>query len=191
MAKMFGKDDRRQLLHIAREAITSFVSTGSVSTREAKSEKLQQCFGCFVTIKVDEKLRGCIGNFISDKPLCKLVPEMATAAATKDPRFYPMKKQDLDNFALEISVLSPLQKIAAIDEIHVGTHGIYMERNFHRGVLLPQVATEYGWDRDTFLQQTALKAGMGKDDWKENTDIYVFSAEVFNEDELIIGKRQQ
>jgi len=106
---------------------------------------------------------------------------MAVAAATKDPRFYPMKKQDLAEFKVEISVLSPLQKISSIEEIEVGTHGIYLERNFHRGVLLPQVATEYGWDRDAFLQQTALKAGMGRDDWKENTDIYIFSAQVFGE----------
>jgi AmmeMemoRadiSam system protein A len=183
MAKMFGKDDRRQLLLIAREAITSFVSSGSVVSRDVKSEKLHAQHGCFVTIKMDGKLRGCIGNFISDKPLCKLVQEMAAAAATKDPRFYPMKKPDLDKFTLEISVLSPLQKISSIDEIQVGTHGIYMERNFHRGVLLPQVATEFNWDRDTFLQQTALKAGMGKDDWQENTDIYIFSAEVFNEED--------
>ena len=184
MAKMFMKDERRQLLQIAREAITSLITSGSVPIREVKSEKLNAMFGCFVTIKKDGKLRGCIGNFISDKPLHKLVQEMASAAATKDPRFYPMKKTDLENFTLEISVLSPLQKISSIDEIQVGTHGIYMERNVHRGVLLPQVAAEYGWDRETFLQQTAMKAGMGKDDWKENTDIYIFSAEVFNEDEV-------
>jgi AmmeMemoRadiSam system protein A len=185
MAKMFMKDERRLLLNIAREAITSFIESGSVPTREVKSEKLNGMFGCFVTIKMAGKLRGCIGNFISDKPLHKLVQEMATAAATRDPRFYPMKKTDLENFALEISILSPLQKTASIEEIQIGTHGIYMERNVHRGVLLPQVATEQKWDRDTFLQQTALKAGMGKDDWKENTDIYIFTAEVFNEEDVV------
>jgi len=189
MAKMFIKDERRQLIQIAREAIISFISTGSVPAREVKSEKLNAMYGCFVTIKMDGKLRGCIGNFVSDKPLHKLVQEMASAAATKDPRFYPMKKHDLENFSLEISVLSPLEKIASIDEIQVGTHGIYMERNVHRGVLLPQVATEHGWDRDTFLQQTALKAGMGKDDWKENTDIYIFVAEVFNEEDVLVISR--
>lgn len=183
MAKMFVKDERRQLLQIAREAIISIVTTGSIPAREVKSEKLNGQFGCFVTIKIGGKLRGCIGNFISDKPLYKLVQEMAAAAATKDPRFYPMKKTDLEQFSTEISVLSPLQKIESIEEIQVGTHGIYMERNVHRGVLLPQVATEQGWDRETFLQQTAQKAGMGKDDWKENTDISIFSAEVFNEED--------
>lgn len=183
MARMFAKDEKRQLLMIAREAITSFISSGSLPPREVKSEKLNGMFGCFVTIKKEGKLRGCIGNFISDKPLYRLVQEMAVAASTRDPRFYPMKKPDLENFSLEISVLSPLQKIESIDDIQVGTHGIYMERNMHRGVLLPQVATEQGWDRETFLQQTALKAGMGRDDWKDNTDMYIFSAEVFNEED--------
>lgn len=182
MAKMFVKDERRLLLHIAREAVKGAVADGSVPVHEIKSEKLNGMFGCFVTVKMAGKLRGCIGNFISDKPLHKLVQEMAAAAATRDPRFYPMKKADLENFTLEISVLSPLQKISGIEEIQIGTHGIYMERNVHRGVLLPQVATEHKWDRETFLQQTALKADMGKDDWKDNTDIYIFTAEVFNEE---------
>lgn len=181
MQNQLTQAEKRQLLETAREAIVSFITTGSVQKREVAPENLQSHQGCFVSIKMNGKLRGCIGNFISDKPLIQLVQEMAVAAATKDPRFYPMKKQDLTDFTVEISVLSSLQKIADIEEIEVGTHGIYLERNFHRGVLLPQVATEYGWDRDTFLQQTALKAGMGRDDWKENTDIYIFSAQVFGE----------
>lgn len=185
MAKqLFMKDEKRLLLQIAREAIVSFITTGAISGREVKSEKLQAKHGCFVTIKIEGKLRGCIGNFTSEIPLHQLIREMAVAAATKDPRFYPMKKKDLEDFSLEISVISPLQKITGIDEIKVGTHGIYMERNVHRGLLLPQVQVEYGWDRETFLQQTALKAGMGRDDWKENTDIYIFSAEVFNDGEM-------
>jgi len=181
MQNQLTQAEKRLLLGTAREAIVSFITTGSVQNREVAAENLQSRQGCFVSIKMNGKLRGCIGNFISDKPLIQLVQEMAVAAATKDPRFYPMKKQDLADFTVEISVLSPLQKIADIEEIEVGTHGIYLERNFHRGVLLPQVATEYGWDRDAFLQQTALKAGMGRDDWKENTDIYIFSAQVFGE----------
>jgi AmmeMemoRadiSam system protein A len=190
MAKqLFIKDEKRILLQIAREAIVSYITTGSVTGREVKSEKLHAQYGCFVTIKSEGKLRGCIGNFISETPLHQLVREMAVAAATKDPRFYPMKKKDLEDFSLEISVLSPLQKITGIDEIKVGTHGVYMERNVHRGVLLPQVAAEYGWDRETFIQQTALKAGMGKDDWKENTDIFIFSAEVFNDAEMALKKK--
>jgi hypothetical protein len=137
--------------------------------------------GCFVTIKQHGHLRGCIGNFVSDKPLYRLVQEMAVSAATRDPRFYPMKQQDLSGFDLEISVLSPLKLISSVDEIQVGTHGIYLMKNGSRGVLLPQVATEYGWDRDTFLRHTCLKAGLPENVWKKDCEIYIFSALVFGE----------
>ena len=184
MERELNAHEMQVLLAIARQAVITAVKTGEEDVEPREEKALNQRNGCFVTLKQNGKLRGCIGNFQAELPLFREVARMAMASAIRDPRFYPMKKPDLDNFTLEISVLSPLQKISSIDEIQVGTHGIYMERNFHRGVLLPQVATEYGWDRDTFLQQTAMKAGMGKDDWKENTDIYIFSAEVFNEDEV-------
>jgi AmmeMemoRadiSam system protein A len=92
-----------------------------------------------------------------------------------------LRSADLENIDLEISVLSPLKKIDFIEEIEVGKHGLYIEKNFYRGVLLPQVAVEYGWDRNTFLEQTCLKAGLEKNAWKEEADIYIFSAEVFGE----------
>jgi len=105
---------------------------------------------------------------------------MAVAAATRDPRFYPMKLEDLENFYLEISVLTPLHKISSPEEIIVGEHGIYLEKNFSRGVLLPQVAVEHGWDRETFLRQTCLKAGLHEDAWLEGAELSIFSAEVFS-----------
>lgn len=179
MQKQMSSKDKQQLLEIAREAITSFVLTGTIAKRDVNNSNLQVKLGCFVCIKINGMLRGCIGNFISDKPLYQLVQEMAVSAATRDPRFYPMKKDDLKDFNVEISVLSPLHKISSIEEIEVGVHGLYLEKNFSRGVLLPQVAVENGWDRDTFLSQTSLKAGLGKDDWQEGTDIYTFSAQVF------------
>ena len=117
-------------------------------------------------------------NFLA---LGKTIRVLRPEAATKGPRFYPMKKEDLGNFTLEISVLTPLQKISSIDEIHVGVHGIYLEKNFCRGVLLPQVAIEYGWDRETFLSQTSMKAGLPADAWQEGADLYIFGAEVFSE----------
>jgi AmmeMemoRadiSam system protein A len=107
---------------------------------------------------------------------------MAVSAATRDPRFYPMKAQDLADFELEISVLSPLELISSVDEIKVGTHGIYLVKNSSRGVLLPQVATEYGWDRDTFLRHTCIKAGLPENAWQKECEIYIFSALVFGED---------
>lgn len=181
MNQTLNSSDKKLLLQLAREAITSTVQTGKLNMRMVTEERLMAPQGCFVTIKKHGTLRGCIGNFTSDKPLYQLVQEMAASAATRDPRFYPMKEDDLAEFELEISVLSPLSKIESPDEVEVGRHGLYLEKNFSRGVLLPQVAVEHKWDRETFLTQTALKAGLKRDDWKEGADLYVFSAEVFTE----------
>jgi len=178
---MLNTQDRKLLLELAREAITTAVRTGKLPTREVSTAHLHNPHGCFVTIKHNGALRGCIGNFNSEKPLYQLVQEMAVSAATRDPRFYPMKEEDLVEFELEISVLSPLTKISSPEEVEVGTHGLYLEKNFSRGVLLPQVAVEHNWNRETFLNQTALKAGLKRDDWKEGAEIYVFTAEVFGE----------
>jgi uncharacterized protein len=176
-----NKEDQRLLLQLAREAITSSVRAKKLTVREVADASLQGRQGCFVTIKQSGALRGCIGNFTSEKPLYQLVQEMAVSAATHDPRFYPMKEEDLVDFHLEISVLSPLTKIEDPEEVEVGRHGLYLEKNFSRGVLLPQVAVEQGWDRETFLNKTALKAGLKQDDWKEGADIYVFTGQVFGE----------
>jgi len=173
--------DRKLLLDLARKAIAAAVRTGKLPACEVTAEHLLGQQGCFVTIKLHGALRGCIGNFTSDKPLYQLVQEMAVSAATRDPRFYPMKEEDLNGFELEISVLSPLTKISTPEEVVVGTHGLYLEKNFSRGVLLPQVAVEQGWSREVFLSQTALKAGLKRDDWKEGADLYVFTAQVFGE----------
>ena len=180
MQKQMSSEEKQLLLEIAREAIVSYVENGSTPQLEINNGNLQVKQGCFVCVKINGVLRGCIGNFISDKPLYELVQEMAVSAATKDPRFYPMKRDDLQGFDLEISVLSPLRKISSVEEIEVGVHGLYLEKNFSRGVLLPQVATENGWDRDTFLNQTSLKAGLNGDGWREGAEIYVFSADVFS-----------
>jgi AmmeMemoRadiSam system protein A len=180
VAKKLTAEDKKLLLEIAREAIVSSILGARIPQRDVRAGILLEKRGCFVCIKKDGMLRGCIGNFSSDKPLYQLVQEMAVSAATRDPRFYPMKEGDLEEFNLEISVLSPLQKVSSVEEIEVGVHGLYLEKNFFRGVLLPQVAVEYGWDRDTFLGQTCVKAGLKKDDWKEGTDIYIFSADVFS-----------
>jgi len=181
MAELLTKKEQRDLLKIARETITSYVSSASIPTVATASRGLNLESGCFVTIKQHGQLRGCIGNFVSDQPLYRLVQEMAVSAATRDPRFYPMKPPDLDAFELEISVLSPLELISSVDEIKVGIHGIYLVKNSSRGVLLPQVATEYGWDRDTFLRHTCLKAGLPENAWQKDCQIYIFSALVFGE----------
>ena len=183
MNRELNAHEKQALLAIARQAIVHGVQTGQEYIEPREEKTLNQRNGCFVTIKQDRQLRGCIGNFQSELPLFKEVAQMAQASASKDPRFYPLKEEDLTNFNLEISVLSPLRKVESIEEIEVGTHGIYIEKSFYRGVLLPQVATEHNWDRQTFLKQTCIKAGLPTDAWEaEDAEIYVFSAQVFGED---------
>jgi len=182
MSELLTKKEQRELLKIARDTILSYVTSGKVPSVETDSAGLNLESGCFVTIKQKGVLRGCIGNFVSEKPLYKLVQEMAVSASTQDPRFYPMKPHDLADFELEISVLSPLEKAASVEEIEVGTHGIYIIKGSYRGVLLPQVATDYGWDRDEFLRHTCIKAGLSENAWmKGDCDIHIFSALVFGE----------
>jgi uncharacterized protein len=181
MADLLTENEQKELLRIARETIVAHVSGQTIPVVAKPSKGLNLKSGCFVTIKQKGELRGCIGNFVSDKPLYRLVQEMAMAAATQDPRFYPMKPADLDEFEVDISVLSPLKKISEATDIVVGTHGIYIIKNHCRGVLLPQVATEYGWDRDSFLRHTCIKAGLPDEAWKKDCEIYIFSAQVFGE----------
>jgi AmmeMemoRadiSam system protein A len=176
--------EQQALLAIARQAIIQGVQNGQEYIEPREEKALNKRNGCFVTIKQNGQLRGCIGNFQSELPLFKEVAQMAQASASKDPRFYPLKESDLDNFSLEISVLSPLQKIEDIEEFEIGKHGIYIEKSFYRGVLLPQVALEHNWDRLTFLKQTCIKAGLPTDAWEaEDAEIYIFSAQVFGEQE--------
>jgi len=184
VAELLTIEEQKELLRVARETIAAHVKGNSIPVMGHVSKGLKHKNGCFVTIKQHGQLRGCIGNFVSDKPLYLLVQEMAVSAATRDPRFYPMKPEDLDDFDLEISVLSPLKKITSVDTIVVGKHGIYIVKNHSRGVLLPQVAMEYGWDRDTFLRHTCIKAGLPEDAWQKDCDIYTFTALVFGEAEF-------
>ncbi|BCR05257.1 AmmeMemoRadiSam system protein A [Desulfuromonas versatilis] len=181
MEKALTEKEKSVLLNIARNAIETFVRTGNKYVEPREEKALNMRNGCFVTVKQKGQLRGCIGSFQSELPLFKEVAEMAVASATKDPRFYPMKEPDLADFQLEITVLSPLQKIENIEEIEIGKHGIYLEKGYYRGVLLPQVATEHGWDRLTFLKQTCLKAGLPTNSWQaEDAEIYIFSGQVFS-----------
>lgn len=175
-------EEKGQLLKIARQTIESRVRGEEPPRVSAPSGALQQERGAFVTINKHGMLRGCIGTIIPVKPLYQVVQEMAEAAALSDPRFPPVTERELDELEIEISVLTPLRRIENIDEIEVGKHGIYIRRGYNSGLLLPQVATEYGWDRITFLRHTCNKAGLPADAWQDSdTEIYVFSADVFGE----------
>ena len=147
---------------------------------EAASQKLKEPRGVFVTISKKGDLRGCIGQIIGRAPLAEAVSQMAEAAAKRDPRFSPLRPEELPDIDIEISVLTPLRKIDSTDEIEVGTHGIVIRKGMNMGLLLPQVATEYGWNRAEFLENTCQKAGLPKNAWKDKeTEIYIFSADVF------------
>ena len=142
---------------------------------------LQTPQGAFVTITIGGELRGCIGTFREDTPLYRTVAQMAVAAAREDPRFPPLTAAELPKIHVEISALTPMKPVADVREIEVGRHGLYITKGFSSGVLLPQVATEYGWDRTTFLEQTCRKAGLPKNAWQEGAKILSFEAEVFGE----------
>jgi len=176
-------EEKVELLKIARMAVSSALE-GKKFKAATTLEGLLQERGAFVTIHKNGALRGCIGTFFSNEPLFKTVESMAESAAFRDPRFSPVSKDEFQHIDLEISVLSPLREIADINKIEVGKHGIYVSKGHFRGVLLPQVATEYGWDRETFLSHTCQKAGLPLDEWKRGVKIEVFSAQIFGEKEL-------
>ncbi len=176
------KEEKIFLLRLARAAIEAELQGKALELPLVSSSGLLEKRGAFVTLHKHGQLRGCIGNFVSEKPLYETVADMAIAAAFQDPRFKPLEPQELKEIDIEISALTPLEPVSSPEDIKVGKHGIYLINGPYHGVLLPQVATEYGWDRYTFLDQTCLKAGMMPGCWKDpNTQILVFSAEVFGE----------
>lgn len=179
MHELLDKETKKNLLKLARLTIKNKLKKEEEKI-DFKFPKIKR--GAFVTLHKHGELRGCIGTFRSDRNIEDVVKDMALAASFEDPRFSPLEPQELDEVDIEISVLSPLRKINSIEEIEVGKHGLYISRGFRSGVLLPQVATEYNWDRETFLVHTCVKAGLPEDAWKDPiTKIEVFSAEVFGE----------
>lgn len=178
-----NENQKKILLEIAGNAITNVVKNNSrTPPEEIDDPVLKTKCGAFVTINKNGQLRGCIGYTEAFKPLYLTVHECAISAATQDPRFYPVTEPELDDIELEISVLSPLQKVENLEDIQVGRDGLMITRGMNRGLLLPQVASEYGWDRTTFLEQTCRKAGLPKDAYKDpDAVIQSFTAEVFDE----------
>lgn len=174
--------DKKLLLEIARDSIKAHLLDLPAPSLKSIPPSLCQPRGAFVSLHRQGQLRGCIGCLEALQPLGQTVREMATAAAFHDPRFRPLKREELSDLEVEISVLSPMQLIDNIDEIQVGTDGLYIVQGSYRGVLLPQVATEYRWDRLTFLRQTCCKAGLAPDAWKDPaTKIYLFTAVIFSD----------
>jgi AmmeMemoRadiSam system protein A len=176
---------RKRLLQIARESLTSYVRDGKRNNFVEKDAVLNEPMGAFVTLHEKGELRGCIGNMVGRGPLYQTVADMAIEAATGDPRFPVLSPAEIDAVDIEVSVLSPMKKVGGPEEIKIPGNGVVIKRGFRSGVFLPQVATETGWSKEEFLSNLcAHKAGLAPDAWKDPaTDIYVFSAEVFGEKE--------
>ncbi len=180
---MLNKEERKKLLGIARKSIETYLKSGKKLELNEADPLLLKEMGAFVTLNEHGELRGCIGNLVGQGPLYLTVRDMAIEAATGDPRFPAVVPDELKNIDIEISVLSPMQRIDNPDKIRLGTDGVLVRKGFRSGVFLPQVATETGWTKEEFMSNLcAHKAGLEPDAWKDkDTEISTFTAEVFSE----------
>ncbi|HWR14252.1 MAG TPA: AmmeMemoRadiSam system protein A [Terriglobales bacterium] len=178
----YSKDERRQLLALARESITAALDSRKLDLTPP-SEHLAEHRGAFTTLHIAGELRGCVGYVFPQYSLYRTVAETSCAAAFDDPRFTPVQKQEVPSLQFEISVLSPLQPIDP-EDVEIGVHGLVITYGNRRGLLLPQVPNEHGWDRETFLQQTCLKAGLPSDAWEHGAKVEAFTAEIFSEQDF-------
>jgi AmmeMemoRadiSam system protein A len=181
MKAFLDNEEQRFLLGLARQAVEGYLKTGKKPRPRTESGKLLEKRGAFVTLKVDGRLRGCIGYPLPVKPLVEAIVEMAVAAATQDFRFTPLTAQELPRLQIEISVLTLPEPLKNPDEVEVGRHGIIVSKGLSRGLLLPQVPMEYHWDRETYLRHGCLKAGLDEDEWRKGAKVEVFEAQVFSE----------
>jgi len=171
--------EKKVLKNVVKATLATVVNGGEVPRFNNTQGNLGKKWGAFVTLNKNGKLRGCIGHIVGTQPLITTVAEMTRAAALEDPRFTRVLPDELPDIEYEISVLTPIREIDDIGEIVVGRDGIIITKGMYRGLLLPQVASEYGWDRVTFLEQTCRKAGLPKDAWKDDeTKIEIFSVEI-------------
>ena len=177
---MLTDDQKRHLLGLARRAVVAQV-TGEILPVDLVECELPEASGVFVTLKSDGKLRGCLGTLDCRAGLEHEVARCAADAASADPRFAAVTTEELPDVSIEVSVLGPLQAVdpCGPDAIEIGRHGLVVESGRRRGLLLPQVATEWNWTRDVFLRHTCLKAGLDADAWRQGARVYRFEAEVF------------
>ena len=179
---MFTDAQQKALVEVARGAVRQSVNGGE-SEPAPDFKDLPPATGAFVTLKKGGELRGCIGTLECRRTLPEEVARVAVSAALEDPRFEPVRPSELNQLSVEVSVLGPLEPIDPTDPgaIEIGRHGLVVEQGFRRGLLLPQVATEWNWDRETFLAHTCAKAGLPADCWRHGARVYRFAAEVFGD----------
>ena len=175
---------KKALLCRARKSIASVFDPSLPIEPLEKNTLYEEKCGLFVTLTIHGRLRGCIGYVTGVQPLKEAVIYLSREAAFQDPRFPPLMREELPDLQIEISLLSPLKEVRDFEEIQIGLHGLFICRNHLSGLLLPQVATEYHWDRDEFLENTCLKAGLSPDMLGDSaTEVYLFTAEIFSEKE--------
>jgi len=176
--------EKQLLLELARSALTASVEKRESVPDFPDDEVLRQPGGAFVTLHRRGRLRGCVGQLPSKDPLIEVVVHCAKAAALEDPRFKPVRAEEVAEIEIELSILSPLQD-TTLEKIEAGKHGLVVSRGWQRGVLLPQVATEFKWRAARFLEETCVKAGLEREAWQDpHTRIQAFTAEVFSESAL-------
>jgi AmmeMemoRadiSam system protein B/AmmeMemoRadiSam system protein A len=173
---------REELLTLARTTIREYLQSGRISDYETEDPVLIRRSGAFVTLEEHGELRGCIGHTWANLPLYQVVQQMAVEAATRDPRFRPLTQEELADITVVISVLSPFRRVTDVEQIQVGTHGLMLFAGNQRGLLLPQVPVENGWDREEFLDELCLKAGLPVGCQQEGAMLYAFTAVVFREE---------
>ena len=180
MEAALSREERDRLLAEARAAVADALAGRPPRQVEAEGIFARRA-GVFVSFHLDGDLRGCIGHPDGNQPLATVVPQCAVSAATGDPRFDAVSAAELARCVIEISVLGPIAEVRDPGEIVVGRDGLIAEQGWRRGLLLPQVAVEYGWDREAFLARTCAKAGLPPDAWKRGATISRFEAEVFDD----------
>ena len=180
---LLTETQQKNLLRLARGAVESSVRNQRREEIVTPSDVPDERCGVFVTLRCGESLRGCIGHIEVLNPLAQTVRECALAAALRDPRFDSVTPDELAGLRIEISVLSPFVDIAP-EQIEVGVHGLLISRGAQRGLLLPQVATHWNWDRERFLKETSRKAGLDEDAWRHGAKIQAFTAQVFAEPDI-------
>jgi len=178
-SNVFTEPQKTALVELAREAVRGAV--GVARAPVTLTGEFPRAVGAFVTLKREGRLRGCIGTLECRRPLAEEIARVAVSAALEDPRFAPLTVAELDGLEVEVSVLGPLEAIDPYDRaaIVIGRHGLVVEQGRRRGLLLPQVATEWNWDREQFLAQTCAKAGLPLDAWRRGAAVYRFDAVVF------------
>ena len=177
---LLSGDQRRRLLRVARAAVVARVREARPEPTVGQSEMPPS--GASVTLRIGQTLRGCVGQVEGTGSLVDTISHVA-AAASEDPRFLPVGIDELASVVVEVSVLGPLEVCSGPDDVKVGRHGLVVEEGARRGLLLPQVAVERGWDRHVFVANTCKKAGLRPDAWRGRATLFRFEAEVFSEDD--------